>query len=203
MMKNSALIIFQKNAELGKVKTRLAKDLGDQKALAIYEKLCDITHQVCSQLNVEKYVYYSSFVPDNKPQGPTYRMRLQSGENLGDRMLNAFEDLFQSNFQKLIIIGTDCPEISAELIQKAFDQLDSKDVVIGPAEDGGYYLLGMNKLISSLFKGISWSSEMVFDQTKSIIEAKKLTYYLLPMLSDIDRLEDWEKMKSLFTSTYE
>ena len=202
-MKNSAIIIFQKNAELGKVKTRLAKDVGDQTALEIYGQLCAFTHEVCKQVPVEKHLYFSTFIPEIKSPDSSYFFHLQQGEGLGERMSNAFADLFQSDYKKILIIGTDCPEISPQLLEDAFSFLDKTEVVIGPAEDGGYYLLGMRRFFPQLFQNINWSTPEVVKQTKNRLESSKISYHLLPVHTDIDTLEDWKKIKDLIEFTYE
>ncbi|WP_297337419.1 TIGR04282 family arsenosugar biosynthesis glycosyltransferase [Algoriphagus sp.] len=202
-MKKSAIIIFQKNAELGKVKTRLAKDLGDQTALAIYGQLCAYTHSVCKQVSVEKYLYFSNFIPQESSPDSSYRFRLQRGKELGERMSNAFYDLFQSDFEKVLIIGTDCPEITPDLLSEAFARLDRSEVVMGPAEDGGYYLLGMREFFPQLFQQMEWSTSEVAIQTKKRLETGKISYELLPLLTDIDTIEDLEKIKDLIDFSYD
>jgi rSAM/selenodomain-associated transferase 1 len=194
-MEKSAIIIFQKNAELGKVKTRLAKDLGDHKALEIYDRLCEFTHRICSQVPVDKFLYYSNFVPEDKPGYASYYFKVQTGDDLGDRMSNAFSDLFSAGYQKVLIIGTDCAEISPDLFLEAFEILNEQDVVIGPAEDGGYYLLGMSQFFPQLFHDVNWSTSEVIEQTKSNIKSIGISYGELAVRSDIDTLEDWQKMK--------
>jgi rSAM/selenodomain-associated transferase 1 len=195
-MEKSAIIIFQKNAELGKVKTRLAKDLGDHKALEIYDRLCEFTHRICSQVPVDKFLYYSNFVPEDKPGYASYYFKVQTGDDLGDRMSNAFSDLFSAGYQKVLIIGTDCAEISPDLFLEAFEILNEQDVVIGPAEDGGYYLLGMSQFFPQLFHDVNWSTSEVIEQTKSNIKSIGISNGELAVRSDIDTLEDWQKMKS-------
>jgi rSAM/selenodomain-associated transferase 1 len=195
-MEKSAIIIFQKNAELGKVKTRLAKDLGDHKALEIYDRLCEFTHRICSQVPVDKFLYYSNFVPEDKPGYASYYFKVQTGDDLGDRMSNAFSDLFSAGYQKVLIIGTDCAEISPDLFLEAFEILNKQDVAIGPAEDGGYYLLGMSQFFPQLFHDVNWSTSEVIEQTKSNIKSIGISYGELAVRSDIDTLEDWQKMKS-------
>ncbi|MFC3414626.1 TIGR04282 family arsenosugar biosynthesis glycosyltransferase [Algoriphagus hitonicola] len=202
-MKKSAIIIFQKNAELGKVKTRLAKDVGDEIALQIYHQLCAFTHEVCRQVSVDKYLYFSRFISEIHFSDSSYFFRVQRGGDLGERMSNAFEDLFKNDYEKILIIGTDCPEISSHLLEEAFSLLDKSEVVIGPAEDGGYYLLGMRRFFPQLFQNISWSTSEVVKQTKNRLESGKISYQLLPVHTDIDTLEDWKKMKDLIDLTYE
>lgn len=198
-MKKSAIIIFQKNAELGKVKTRLAKDLGDHKALEIYKRLCDFTHEVCRKVEVDKFLYYSSYIPQEKPSFDCYHFQVQRGISLGDRMSNAFSDVFSVGYQEVLIIGTDCAEISPDAIEDAFDQLGKKEVVIGPAEDGGYYLLGMKSYFPQVFKDVNWSTAEVLVQTRANLKSADISYAELAIKSDIDTLEDWERLKSILS----
>lgn len=190
MMKN-ALIIFTKNPEAGKVKTRLAATIGNDAALAVYVQLLSHTVSITDELPSDKFVFYSSHIMqediwDNKH----FFKQLQSGHDLGERMKNAFTDIFQQDYNKIVIIGTDCPHLNPEIILNAFAYLDLHDVVIGPAEDGGYYLLGMKQLHPQLFENISWSTDAVLTETQITCDDLQLDYYLLPTLKDIDEEKD-------------
>lgn len=188
------LLIFVKNPEKGKVKTRLAKTLGDDKAYQTYLNLLDFTIDVAGQNDAQKQIWYSSFVDENDGfGGEGFEKKVQQGDNLGIRMLNAFKEGFADGFEKIVIIGSDCPGISSEIIDDAFSMLDQKNVVIGPSEDGGYYLLGLGKLIPEIFKNISWSTESVLSETVEILKTKDIAYGKLPTLNDIDTEEDLQK----------
>jgi rSAM/selenodomain-associated transferase 1 len=193
----SALLIFAKNAEKGKVKTRLARSIGEQQALEVYQRLLEYTKEVTQPLSCEKFLYYGKYLPGND-QWPAdhYTKKLQDGEGLGARMENAFREIFNKEYDKAIIIGTDCPEITTDMLRHAFKQLKSHEVVIGPAQDGGYYLLGMRQWYPSLFRDISWSTGQVLKQTIEKIENRSATYSLLPVLSDVDKLEDLERLNT-------
>ncbi len=194
-MKNG-ILIFQKNAELGKVKTRLASTIGDQAAFEAYQLLVKYTHKVASESPVQKILFYSNHLEEDRGEYPiNYRFELQSGFGLGEKMSNAFQRLFEEKFDRLIIIGTDCAEITSELISEAFESLKDRDVVIGPAHDGGYYLLGMRKFIPGLFEGIPWSTDQVASLTRNYLENHKISYDVLATLSDVDFEEDWNKFK--------
>jgi rSAM/selenodomain-associated transferase 1 len=199
--RKNALIIFVKNPELGKVKTRLAKSIGPQRAMEVYIQLLKYTRQVTNQLSdVNKYVYYAEAITAVDIWDSTmYDKRLQYGENLGERMQGAFADCFEEGNDKVVIIGSDCPDIQLEHLQAAFVFLDTADVVIGPVTDGGYYLLGMKTCYRELFKEISWSTSAVFQQTRQKMETLGLSYHLLEMLSDVDELESYERMKQKFS----
>lgn len=195
-MEKSALIIFQKNAVLGKVKTRLSVDVGDEAAMDIYQQLVRYTHEVCRSVPVQKFLFYSDFIPDDISEfDQDYQFEVQSGNDLGSRMRNAFQRLFSKGYGKIIILGTDCGELESEIVINAFELLDQNEVVIGPARDGGYYLLGMNKMNAGLFEEIPWSTEMVLFLTMEKLEKQNISYELLEILSDVDRIEDWKKLK--------
>jgi len=189
----NALIIFVKNAEKGKVKTRLASTLGDEKALKIYLALLDHTRKIAQKVDANRLLFYSNNIQKNDDWPLTDFDKLnQEGNNLGDRMTHAFHTAFQQ-YHKVVIIGSDCASLTTKIIQNAFDHLAQHDFVIGPAMDGGYYLLGMRTFHPSLFQDIEWSTEKVLSATIQKINALQKTYTLLPELSDIDYEEDWEK----------
>ncbi len=197
-MKDNLLIIFYRNPEIGKVKTRLAATVGDKKALAIYLKLSAHTRDVALQTNCDRVIYYSNHVnTEDNWSNYSFRKQVQVGNDLGSRMCHAFEKAFQDGYAQVCIIGTDCLELTSETLSAAFDKLKTHDAVIGPARDGGYYLLGMNQLYPNLFLNKEWSTATVAARTIADFENLKLTYYQLQTLSDIDREEDLPK--DLFT----
>lgn len=192
-MSKEALIIFVKNPELGKVKTRLAATAGSEKALEIYKLLLRNTKQVTKYLSQDKWVFYSDRIDSNDLwENTEYTKALQSGDDLGQKMLNAFKHCFDKGYNKVSIIGSDMMEINEFFIRKAFTSLENHDIVIGPTKDGGYYLLGMNDLYSSLFHNKKWSTESVFQDTISDITRLGLNYNELDMLNDIDTENDWK-----------
>lgn len=196
MMKKQALIIFQKNAILGKVKTRISVDVGDVLALEIYLDLVHHTHQVCKEVDVHKFLFFSDFIPDDTSDyGQDYKFEVQEGSDLGSRMANAFERIFSEGYEKIVILGTDCGELESSILENAFEKLEVDEVVIGPARDGGYYLLGMTKMNHDLFIDIPWSSERVLLSTMEKLENQSTSYGLLEILSDVDRIEDWKRIK--------
>ncbi len=186
-----ALIIFARRPEAGKVKTRLSATIGNDKALAIYIRLLEHTRDAVNELSCEKYVFLTHEKHDDFWNG--FIHELQQGNTLGDRMSHAFDLLFEKGHEHVIIIGTDCPDITPEIVEEAFRQLNSNDIVIGPAEDGGYYLLGMNRYHATLFQDIQWSSEIVYNQTMKKIVDDNLRYYNLPVLADVDEEKDLPK----------
>jgi len=179
------LIIFVKNPILGKVKTRLAADIGNERALYIYQKLQEKTHDVTDSTEFIKWVFYTEKVEEDDLWNQGYEKKVQQGFDLGERMTNAFEVGFTFGYRKICIIGSDCYELDTNVLKKAFNCLQSHDFVIGPAADGGYYLLGMNKFHPEVFKNKAWSTDRVLPQTIKDIELTGRSYYLLPTLNDI------------------
>ena len=184
-----ALIIFVRNPVLGKVKTRIAATIGDENALAVYKHLLQHTKDITGGLPVTKFVFYADGVTANDLWNG-YEKILQSGTDLGERMRNAFDWVLEKGYDKIIIIGSDCFELDEKMISAAFLKLDEYDIVIGPATDGGYYLLGMQSPFKNMFENITWSSNSVFNETKKQIEQQKLSLFLLPSLNDVDEEKD-------------
>lgn len=195
----NAVIVFQKNLQKGKVKTRLAKTMGDEEALEIYKSLIKITYHQLSKLKDADILIYLSEYVEELPfdiMGKNYQIFAQNGSDLGQRMRNAFDETFAKGYQKCLIIGTDCPEIGMQELQKAYDHLATCDVVFGPAKDGGYYLLGKKTPIPLLLDGIKWSTDEVLSKSIEKVENEKLTYALLSTLGDIDTENDWKNFKA-------
>ena len=190
-MKN-ALIIFIKNIEKGKVKTRLAATVGDDKALQIYQALLGHTRKVASEVGAIRYLFYSSHLEKDEWPEKDFEKHVQTGDDLGIRMANGFKKVFEKN-KNVVIIGSDCASLNSNILKRAFTLLTKTDFVVGPAQDGGYYLLGMNEYEPSVFENIEWSTESVFSKTIENIELLNKKYALLPVLSDIDYEEDWLK----------
>lgn len=188
-MKKEALIIFVRNPVQGRVKTRIAATIGDENALAIYKHLLQYTKQIVSFLDVTKHVFYADELNGNDLWDGNEKY-LQTGNDLSDRMKNAFNCVFAKGYSKVIIIGSDCFELTPSIIDSAFDYLDESDIVIGPAKDGGYYLLGMSTPHPYLFENIQWSTNRVFNETLGIIRENNLSISLLPELNDIDEEKD-------------
>ena len=192
MPHRQGIIIFVKNPILGKVKTRLAKTVGDNKALAIYHQLLQLTHDAVICLPFRKFVFYSDFV-DNQDiwENNSFQKDIQQGKDLGERMRNAFDlVLNEPLIERAVIIGSDCPQISPQFITKAFVALETHEVVIGPAQDGGYYLLGMKQLEITIFQNKPWSTSQLFIETIEELQKLKKSVYLLPSLSDLDEAKD-------------
>jgi hypothetical protein len=183
------LLIFTRNPEKGKVKKRLAQTIGDEAALKVYNYLLQHTVNITRPLPVEKWVYYSEALPENDIWNKKFfRKKLQQGQDLGQRMEQAFSEAFKAGFKKVVIIGSDLFDIEEADLKMAFLTLDDHEYVVGPAQDGGYFLLGMKKPTPQLFRNKDWSTSRVLDQTLSDLEQEKLK--LLPVRNDIDTFED-------------
>lgn len=191
-MKN-ALIIFQKNPTLGKVKTRLAATVGDENAMKIYKVLVEHTHTIVAPILAKKYLYFSDYI-DEDGRWNDYSRKVQKGDDLGLRMFHALQEVRNEGAERVVVIGTDCYELSTEIIENAFEKLENADYCIGPALDGGYYLIGTSCLDKAVFIGKEWSTENVFQEAKTSIESLGKTLHELPVLSDVDYEED---LKSL------
>jgi hypothetical protein len=193
------LLVFVKNPVLGRVKTRLARTIGDEKALWVYERLLEHTRRAARGVAAQRWVCYSDFVPaaDAWLEGG-FAARRQEGETLGDRMQEAFRQGFAAGYRSIVIIGSDCPEVSPTLLETAFGQLASFPVVLGPATDGGYYLLGMNYLVESLFRDKPWSTPAVLAETVADLQRAGIPYALLPVLSDVDEAADLDRLPPSF-----
>ena len=196
-MKNkNQIIVFTRNPELGKVKTRLAKTVGDESALNIYKFLLEHTEKIIRTVNSDKAVYYSISIRNNDMWSDMlYQKFKQDGNDLGERMLNAFRNAFLNNYKKVIIVGSDLFDLEEKHILSAFDALDNNDVVIGPAEDGGYYLLGMKTLYTKVFQNKQWGTETVFEDT--IDDLKNESVFLLDELNDVDTYDDIKHNETL------
>lgn len=196
---NRALAIFIKNPELGKAKTRIAKDSNDEKALSVYKSLLSITRNLAVSLNTNTYVFYSQFIdPKDEWISPPFHKKLQGGKDLGEKMSNGFRLLFTERYKKVLLIGSDCPYITEEIIEQAYQELDEKDFVFGPTFDGGYYLIGMKQFRPLVFADILWSTESVMQTSIERVFAMGCSIALLPKLQDIDHLSDWVEYKGKF-----
>jgi rSAM/selenodomain-associated transferase 1 len=195
-MNKNLLIVFVKYPAPGAVKQRLAQHIGPDAAAKIYRQMAeavvnntapqaaaDYAVEICFDPKDDKHLVRSWLTSSN-------RLSAQQGAGLGARMLNAFICAFESGFKRVILIGSDCPDISRQIILQGFAQLQYKDIVIGPAYDGGYYLIGLRQPREEVFQDIEWGTEKVFQQTCDKIKASGLSFGLLPTLRDVDRVED-------------
>ena len=188
-MNKNLILIFTRNPELGKVKTRLAASIGDQNALEIYVQLLEHTKKVALNTSYDKQVLYSVEINhDDMWDANSFQKKLQVGDDLGQRMLNAFQRGFEDGYEKIVIIGSDLIALESTDIDKAISKLDDNDVVIGPAEDGGYYLLGLKSVPMNIFANKEWGTDTVLKDT--LLDIASLKYHFLEEKNDIDTYED-------------
>ena len=188
-MTKELLLIFVRKPELGKVKTRLAATVGNQAALSIYECLLKHTLHITKNLNVTKQVYYTENISENDLWDPSiYDKKQQYGAHLGARMEFAFDQGFKAGYQNIVIIGSDIIDLTQADLISAFAALKTHDKVIGPAKDGGYYLLGMKKLNPDIFRNKTWGTDTVYSATMKDLEGESI--FQLDVKNDIDRIED-------------
>ena len=199
MHDRSLVLLFIKAPEKGKVKSRLSKAIGKDCALDIYKGLVLDT---LKKLKSGKYFLRLCFYPAGSGPivkewlGSVYSYSPQHGNDLGERMKNAMAQAFSDGMEKVLVIGSDIPDLTVPIIHEAFKALDTNDAVIGPAFDGGYYLIGFNRsvFLPDIFHGIEWSTASVFSQTMEVLKRSGLGVHILTELMDIDTFED---LKSL------
>jgi rSAM/selenodomain-associated transferase 1 len=199
-----ALLVFVRSPRPGKVKTRLARSLGDEKAVEFYRLCTDAVLEEIGQVSSEVEKYISFAEPTDRYEterlaGLGFKVVVQEGESLGQRLYNAFSKVMDNGARKVVIVASDVPDLSAKIMEKAINALDSSDVVIGPCYDGGYYLIGMKELRKRLFDDISWGTEQVCQQTLAAAKTNGLTVQQLPILIDIDTeadLRQWSQLDS-------
>lgn len=203
----SALLIFIKNPELGKVKTRLAATVGNEKALEIFQKLLVNIHDKSLKVMADKFLFYSSFVDQNDIwENDIYNKYLQNqSPDLGQRMLSAFEQARDLGYSKALIVGSDIYEVNTEILNKGFESLENAETVLGPSHDGGYYAIGFNfekinsdTFLQDIFLNKTWSHEHVAQEALGVINSFSYTCNLLPTLNDIDTEEDLKIFPDLY-----
>ncbi|MEP6664309.1 MAG: TIGR04282 family arsenosugar biosynthesis glycosyltransferase [Verrucomicrobiota bacterium] len=189
------LVIFVKAPRLGQVKSRLAAGIGESAACAAYKRMVEQLMENLQGLeNVE-----IRFAPDEgedelrKWLGGKYDFRRQRSGDLGERLHRAFQENFNPGHERVVVIGSDCPYVTKADIESAANSLATHDVVLGPATDGGYWLIGLSEPQPALFEDIPWSTEAVLETTLCRIRSENLSIYRLRTLDDIDVAEDWGK----------
>lgn len=196
MQEQPALIIFTRNPELGKCKTRLAAHIGDEAALNVYKHLLNHTKSEAIKTQADRFVFYSEeIIADDIWNSEYFNKKLQIGDTLGERMHQAFVELFNLGYQKVCIIGSDLLDLRSEIIMEAFQKLEKNKVVIGPATDGGYYLLALKAVSTNIFYNKQWGSDSVLKDTLN--DLKEDQVYLLKELNDIDTFEDMKHYQEL------
>jgi hypothetical protein len=198
-LNDRCLLFFIKSPEKGKVKSRLASVIGDKPAANLYR---DFITQMLSTLRRGDFPFYICFYPKNALKGlrewlgGQYQYIPQKGKDLGERMRNGFIGAFEIGFRRVVLIGSDIPDLPLEFVEEAFTSLKKKDAVIGPALDGGYYLIGFKDKTFSpqVFEGMAWGTETVFGETMNILKKLMQNVHTLPYRRDIDTIEDLRKL---------
>lgn len=187
-MSKELVIVFVKNIKLGRVKTRLAKTIGNQGAFEVYSDLVKVTEMATKDLSVDKRIYFSDAAVDSiwKKDYKT----VQQGIDLGERMKNAFKKGFEDGYERIVLIGSDLPDITAKHISKGLEALKQNEVSFGPAEDGGYYLIGLSKMHNFVFDNKPWSETHLLEETLSELKENDVTFTTLVTLNDIDTYDD-------------
>ena len=197
---STTLIIFAKSPIPGKVKTRLTPHITPTEAAELYQGF--ITDIICSTRKLKCERITIAYTPSNAEAalhsicGQSVDYLPQKGDNLGERMKNAFKHSFHKGSTRTVIIGTDSPTLPLSYIQKAFDVLKEVPIAIGPTFDGGYYLIGLSEQNDAIFDGIDWSTSKVFDQTLTRIQAINKQLYVLPPWYDVDTPDNLEFLRS-------
>ena len=186
-----ALIIFVKNLESGNAKTRIAATIGEAATLRVYKVLLEKTKSIIETLPCKKYVFYADHIAENDLwSNGNFEKRLQIEGNLGEKMKAAFKDVLAEGAEKIVIIGSDCYDLTTKIVESAFASLNFNDAVIGPAEDGGYYLLGMKEMIDPVFDINEWGSSTLCNSTFYILKDSFKEVAMLPTLNDVDEEKD-------------
>src|SRR4051794_2953734 len=198
-MRCEHLIIFLKAPREGLVKTRLARAIGPEAACDAYRQLIGV---LVSSLAILPEVELR-FAPDDAVseirawQQPTWDLRGQGEGDLGDRLQSAFANAFAGGAERVVIIGSDCPSVVVQDIEAAWGALRDHELVLGPARDGGYWLIGLNQPEPGLFRKMTWSTETVLHETVRRAQGAGLTVKLLQELADVDDERDWEEFVGL------
>lgn len=197
------LVIFTRYPEPGKTKTRLIPALGAEGAANLQRQMTEHTLKQAQKLlelnSLSVEIHFSGGTEELMRSwlGSEWVYFPQSAGGLGRRIQTAFEKGFSDGMTRIMIIGIDCPDLDCDRLSQAFESLYSHDLVLGEADDGGYYLVGLSRNISQLFQGIDWGTSQVWQQTIAIAESLGLAIAKLPVLSDVDYPEDlkiWERV---------
>lgn len=195
-MKRAALGVFFRTPEMGRCKSRLAVTLGEEQAFDIYKAMLSATFDKLRNLmGIDVLGFYDGLKPFGLPLNPIVEFFPQQGETLGERMHKALKLMLGFKYHKAALIGSDIPDLPVQYIHDAFDHLDLNDLVLGPTEDGGYYLIGMKRPLSFLFDGMWWGDDRVLGETIKRAENQNISYALLPQWYDIDDLEGLGRWK--------
>lgn len=198
-MRDNALIVVAKQPVPGHTKTRLCPPFTPESAAELYRCLLLDTLSLMQRLETADHavaytpssarVYFEGILPNG------FRLILQEGANLGERLANGLGSHFDLGYQRVVIMNSDGPTLPVSYLTEAFAGLDRADVSLGPSHDGGYYLIGMKQLHAELFQQITWSTEQVFSQTVAICRRLGLSVHLLPEWYDVDVEADLNRLR--------
>ncbi len=196
---DALILFFIKYPEPGEVKTRLAESIGSEEAAQLYR---NFILDLLVKLESTELPFKICFYPEQKREllmgwlGDEYEYSHQSGADLGERMAAAFQDAFSGGHRRVILMGSDFPDLPQSFLEESLRALNTHDAVIGPDIDGGYYLIGFRNetFFSQAFEGMNWSTEAVFRKTLSILKDHKKRVYVLPVWNDIDTIEDLRQL---------
>ena len=201
-MTTETLIIYSRYPEPGKTKTRMIPALGAEGAANLQRKMTEHTLNTAKQLKSDRNINLEVHFAGGDKQlmsdwlGTDIKYVSQVVGDLGDKMQSSFQQAFDADNQRIVTIGIDCPDINLKILNNAFNALQQQELVLGVAEDGGYYLIGLNKPVPQLFNNINWGTDAVLKQTKAIADELNLNTHYLTTLPDVDRPEDlaiWQK----------
>ncbi|WP_218931972.1 TIGR04282 family arsenosugar biosynthesis glycosyltransferase [Adhaeretor mobilis] len=197
--------VFAKHWTPGKVKTRLGTSIGDQHAAEVYRLFVATTLARLRRLTANRVVAFS---PDEKEAAfrsiaTDWNLQSQGSGDLGNRMARFFEAQFAAGYKRVVLLGTDSPNVPLEYIEQAFDMLSENEAVFGPSEDGGYYLVGLSRPLSEAFQGITWSTSEVWHMTQERLRHAGATYLMLPSWYDVDTLADLQRLRSDLANSIE
>ncbi|MGE0267474.1 MAG: TIGR04282 family arsenosugar biosynthesis glycosyltransferase [Candidatus Omnitrophota bacterium] len=197
MKQSRALIVFAREPRQGRVKTRLLKVLDPGLVTSLYKAfVMDVLAQTAGLKDCARFLYYADgetepvFLNQFKSD---FELVGQQGKDLGERMQRSASDCFQKGFQKVVIIGSDCLEITSGDLEQAFDRLEGSDFCFGPSSDGGYYLAGMKKFRPEIFTGVEWGTSAVLSKTLEIIGKIEHNVALLDEKEDMDTIESLKR----------
>jgi rSAM/selenodomain-associated transferase 1 len=202
-LNDRCLLFFIKSPGKGKVKSRLASVIGDERAANLYR---DFITQMLSTLRRGDFPFHICFYPHNALKGvkewlgDQHHYIPQKGKDLGERMSNAFRKAFDTGFKRVVLVGSDIPDLPLEVIEEAFISLKDGDAAIGPAYDGGYYLIGFKEKTFSpqVFERMAWGTERVFEDTMKVLKNLNQRVHTLPYLRDIDTVDDLKNIDPSF-----
>jgi rSAM/selenodomain-associated transferase 1 len=203
---DTCILLFVKYPEKGKVKRRLSTDLDEEIIQELYRCFVDDTLATIKKIDADRFICF--FPTDMKKKfqewlGTTFSFLPQKGTDLGERMKNCFSDAFTKGFRKVVLMGSDSPDLPEAFLQNAFSELQTHDVVLGPSSDGGYYLIGFRNTTFTrrVFEEIHWSTPMVFQETVAKIKEANRSLHILPAWSDVDTITDLKNLVSRSENT--